>query len=84
MHCAPVAVHAWCVLFLDTDRVFIVAERGTGCGGRGREGQRPEPQWEPHFCVLLQDEQTLTAYKSEELSVRSGKNNLLNMQFNGN
>ncbi|XP_034248338.1 ras GTPase-activating protein raskol-like [Thrips palmi] len=25
--------------------------------------------WEPHFCVLLQDEQTLTAYRSEELAV---------------
>jgi len=25
--------------------------------------------WEPYFCVLLQDEQTLTAYRSEELSV---------------
>ncbi|XP_050524754.1 ras GTPase-activating protein raskol-like isoform X2 [Daktulosphaira vitifoliae] len=25
--------------------------------------------WEPYFCVLLQDEQTLTAYRSEELSI---------------
>ena len=25
--------------------------------------------WEPHFCVLLQDEQTLTAYRSEEMAV---------------
>jgi hypothetical protein len=27
--------------------------------------------WEPYFCVLLQDEQTLTAYRSEELSVNA-------------
>jgi len=27
------------------------------------------PVWQPHFCVLLQDEQTLTAYRSEELAV---------------
>ena len=25
--------------------------------------------WEPYFCVLLQDEQTLTAYRSEEMAV---------------
>lgn len=25
--------------------------------------------WEPYFCVLLQDEQTFTAYRSEDLSV---------------
>jgi hypothetical protein len=29
----------------------------------------PLVAWEPYFCVLLQDEQTLTAYRSEELSV---------------
>lgn len=29
----------------------------------------PLVAWEPFFCVLLQDEQTLTAYRSEELSV---------------
>ncbi|VVC33813.1 Hypothetical protein CINCED_3A000489 [Cinara cedri] len=28
--------------------------------------------WEPYFCVLLQDEQTLTAYRSEELSIFPG------------
>ncbi|RZF36834.1 hypothetical protein LSTR_LSTR012712 [Laodelphax striatellus] len=26
-------------------------------------------EWEPYFCVLLQDEQTLTAYRSEELAI---------------
>lgn len=31
----------------------------------------PGVSWEPYFCVLLQDEQTLTAYRSEELSVRT-------------
>ena len=25
--------------------------------------------WEPYFCVLLQDEQTFTAYRSEEMAV---------------
>lgn len=29
----------------------------------------PLVAWEPFFCVLLQDEQTLTAYRSEELSI---------------
>ena len=29
--------------------------------------------WEPHFCVLLQDEQTLTAYRSEELAVSTAQ-----------
>ncbi|XP_066906311.1 ras GTPase-activating protein raskol isoform X4 [Halyomorpha halys] len=29
----------------------------------------PTLSWEPYFCVLLQDEQTLTAYRSEELSI---------------
>ncbi|XP_044729719.1 ras GTPase-activating protein raskol [Chrysoperla carnea] len=29
----------------------------------------PESAWIPNFCVLLQDEQTLTAYKTEELSI---------------
>jgi hypothetical protein len=32
----------------------------------------PLVAWEPYFCVLLQDEQTLTAYRSEELSVSVG------------
>ncbi|KAL1138998.1 hypothetical protein AAG570_009059 [Ranatra chinensis] len=37
-------------------------------------GHRPsngvkDVSWEPYFCVLLQDEQTLTAYRSEELSL---------------
>ena len=29
----------------------------------------PLLNWEPYFCVLLQDEQTLTAYRSEEMAV---------------
>ncbi|XP_039287761.1 ras GTPase-activating protein raskol-like [Nilaparvata lugens] len=29
-------------------------------------------EWEPYFCVLLQDEQTLTAYRSEELALFPG------------
>ncbi|XP_075228191.1 uncharacterized protein LOC142328370 [Lycorma delicatula] len=28
--------------------------------------------WEPYFCVLLQDEQTLTAYRSEDLALFPG------------
>lgn len=31
--------------------------------------KRPNLNWEPYFCVLLQDEQTFTAYRSEDLSV---------------
>lgn len=34
----------------------------------GIRGSSPAA-WEPYFCVLLQDVQTLTAYRSEELSV---------------
>lgn len=34
-----------------------------------KDGRVPLVSWEPFFCVLLQDEQTLTAYRSEELSV---------------
>lgn len=30
----------------------------------------PLVSWEPYFCVLLQDEQTFTAYRSEEMAVR--------------
>lgn len=29
----------------------------------------PLVTWEPYFCVLLQDEQTFTAYRSEEMAV---------------
>ncbi|XP_043231373.1 ras GTPase-activating protein raskol-like isoform X2 [Amphibalanus amphitrite] len=29
----------------------------------------PLLSWEPYFCVLLQDEQTLTAYRSEEMAI---------------
>jgi hypothetical protein len=29
----------------------------------------PLVSWEPYFCVLLQDEQTFTAYRSEEMAV---------------
>ncbi|XP_049847559.1 ras GTPase-activating protein raskol-like isoform X4 [Schistocerca gregaria] len=34
-----------------------------------KEERVPLVAWEPYFCVLLQDEQTLTAYRSEELSI---------------
>ena len=27
--------------------------------------------WEPYYCVLLQDDQTFTAYRSEEMAVSS-------------
>ncbi|PSN50521.1 hypothetical protein C0J52_14358 [Blattella germanica] len=33
-----------------------------------KDDKVPLVAWEPYFCVLLQDEQTLTAYRSEELS----------------
>ncbi|KAJ9574041.1 hypothetical protein L9F63_008567, partial [Diploptera punctata] len=34
-----------------------------------KDDKVPLVAWEPYFCVLLQDEQTLTAYRSEELSI---------------
>lgn len=38
-----------------------------------KDNRIPLVTWEPYFCVLLQDEQTLTAYRSEELSVSCHK-----------
>lgn len=36
----------------------------------GKNGDKaPLVSWEPYFCVLLQDEQTFTAYRSEEMAV---------------
>ncbi|XP_023708740.1 probable Ras GTPase-activating protein isoform X4 [Cryptotermes secundus] len=37
-----------------------------------KDERLPLVAWEPYFCVLLQDEQTLTAYRSEELSIFPG------------
>ncbi|KAL0275728.1 UNVERIFIED_CONTAM: hypothetical protein PYX00_003500 [Menopon gallinae] len=37
-----------------------------------KDSRIPLVTWEPYFCVLLQDEQTLTAYRSEELSIFPG------------
>ncbi|XP_054273191.1 ras GTPase-activating protein raskol isoform X2 [Macrosteles quadrilineatus] len=37
-----------------------------------KDEKLPLVAWEPYFCVLLQDEQTLTAYRSEELSIFPG------------
>lgn len=37
--------------------------------------------WEPYFCVLLQDEQTLTAYRSEELSVNTFLFNIITITY---
>ncbi|XP_069688232.1 uncharacterized protein [Periplaneta americana] len=37
-----------------------------------KDDKLPLVAWEPYFCVLLQDEQTLTAYRSEELSIFPG------------
>lgn len=31
--------------------------------------KEPLVTWEPYYCVLLQDEQTFTAYRSEEMAV---------------
>ena len=39
-----------------------------------KDDKVPLVAWEPYFCVLLQDEQTLTAYRSEELSVSCKQN----------
>ncbi|XP_046668232.1 ras GTPase-activating protein raskol-like isoform X4 [Homalodisca vitripennis] len=36
---------------------------------KDKDERLPLVAWEPYFCVLLQDEQTLTAYRSEELSI---------------
>nr|XP_045583264.1 uncharacterized protein LOC123746068 isoform X2 [Procambarus clarkii] len=34
-----------------------------------RENKMPLATWEPFFCVLLQDETTFTAYRSEEMAI---------------
>ncbi|KAG8317813.1 hypothetical protein J6590_018207 [Homalodisca vitripennis] len=42
---------------------------------KDKDERLPLVAWEPYFCVLLQDEQTLTAYRSEELSIFPGTPN---------
>ena len=34
-----------------------------------KSAKTPPVTWEPYFCVLLQHEQTFTAYRSEEMAV---------------
>jgi hypothetical protein len=34
-----------------------------------REARVPLVTWEPQFCVLLQEQATLTAYRAEEMAV---------------
>ena len=42
----------------------------------GKNGDKaPLVSWEPYFCVLLQDEQTFTAYRSEEMAVSTHTHN---------
>ena len=52
---------------------FFVPDKELQIGHRPanaiKDDKVPLVAWEPYFCVLLQDEQTLTAYRSEELSV---------------
>ncbi|KAF0287448.1 hypothetical protein FJT64_014142 [Amphibalanus amphitrite] len=47
-------------------------DRSVHLGHQGSQKVRrdgvPLLGWEPYFCVLLQDEQTLTAYRSEEMA----------------
>jgi hypothetical protein len=38
-------------------------------GSAKNERSVPLVSWEPFFCVLLQDEQTFTTYRSEEMAV---------------
>lgn len=37
--------------------------------GKCGADRAPLVTWEPYFCVLLQDEQTFTAYRSEDMAV---------------
>ncbi|XP_037081929.1 ras GTPase-activating protein raskol-like, partial [Pollicipes pollicipes] len=50
-----------------------VCDRSVHLGHQGSQKVRrdglPLLAWEPYFCVLLQDEQTLTAYRSEEMAI---------------
>ncbi|XP_046404023.1 ras GTPase-activating protein raskol isoform X2 [Ischnura elegans] len=45
-----------------------------------KDDKVPLVAWEPYFCVLLQDEQTLTAYRSEEMSIFPGTPSRLRSQ----
>lgn len=46
-----------CQVFLSTEADCCISESsGEVC-------------WEPCYCVLLQDEQTLTAYRNEDMAV---------------
>lgn len=40
-----------------------------------------EACWEPCYCVLLQDEQTLTAYRSEDMAVSTLPSSILWLRF---
>jgi len=57
----------------DLSYLLIVSDKELQIGHRPsnavKDDRVPLVAWEPYFCVLLQDEQTLTAYRSEELSV---------------
>ena len=60
-------------MLLYSDINFFVPDKELQIGHRPanaiKDDKVPLVAWEPYFCVLLQDEQTLTAYRSEELSV---------------
>jgi hypothetical protein len=56
--------------------VFVFADKEVALGHHpsnkltNKNGDKaPLVSWEPYFCVLLQDEQTFTAYRSEEMAV---------------
>lgn len=55
--------------------IFLISDRDLQIGHRPANIVKDKKFnfviWEPFFCVLLQDEQTLTAYRSEELSVNT-------------
>ena len=54
--------------FSPTDKEVALGHRPSN---KLKNDKVPLVSWEPYFCVLLQDEQTFTAYRSEEMAVRN-------------
>ncbi|XP_024080981.1 probable Ras GTPase-activating protein isoform X2 [Cimex lectularius] len=62
--CLPYLTSSKNIIFLQNHKELPLGHRPSS-----KEDKIPHLTWEPYFCVLLQDEQTLTAYRSEELSI---------------
>ncbi|XP_020710215.2 ras GTPase-activating protein raskol isoform X5 [Athalia rosae] len=58
---------SWCDARVHAGTLYLLTRycEADCCGSEGGE----EACWEPCYCVLLQDEQTLTAYRSEDMAL---------------